>query len=123
MSWHRVHQEHADMDINFLKMISEAPGVSGFEYGVGRIIRKGLEGFVDDIREDKFGNIFVTKGAGDRTIMMAAHLDEIGLIVKLIDEKGFIRFAKLGGVPDHILPSQRVIVHGTKGSLGARQYT
>lgn len=105
------------MNVSLLKTISEAPGVSGFEYGVNEIIKRELRGFVDDIKEDKFGNIYVAKGAGDRTMMVAAHSDEIGLIVKYIDERGFIRFAKLGVVPDHILPSQRVIIHGTRGKV------
>jgi putative aminopeptidase FrvX len=102
------------MDINLLKAISEAPGVSGFEYGVLEIIKKELKGHVDEISEDKFGNLYVKKGKGTKTMMIAAHTDEIGLLVKHIDDKGFIRFAKLGGVPDHILLAQRVWIHGMK---------
>ncbi len=52
------------MDINLLKEVSEAPGVSGFEYGIPEIIKKKLKGFVDEIREDKFGNLYVQKGKG-----------------------------------------------------------
>jgi endoglucanase len=102
------------MNLNLLKAISEAPGVSGFEYGVPTLIRKELGGHTDGMREDRFGNMYVSKGNGKRTLMVAAHTDEIGLIVKHIDDKGFIRFAKLGGVPDHILLAQRVSVHGMK---------
>jgi endoglucanase len=102
------------LNIDLLKTISEAPGVSGFEYGVNEIIKKELRDRVTGLREDKFGNIFAQKGESGKTMMVAAHMDEIGLIVKHIDDKGFIRFAKLGGVPDHILLSQRVFVHGVK---------
>jgi endoglucanase len=102
------------MDLNLLREVSEAPGVSGFEYGIPAIIKKKLKGTVDEMREDKFGNLYVQKGKGIKTIMIAAHTDEIGLLVKHIDDKGFIRFAKLGGVPDHILLGQRVWIHGMK---------
>lgn len=105
------------MDIDLLKRISEAPGVSGFEGGVPEIIRKELEGQVNDVAKDTFGNLYATKGSGAQTLMIAAHTDEIGLIVKHVDAKGFIRFAKLGGVPDHILLGQRVFVHGAKKML------
>jgi endoglucanase len=98
--------------MELLRKISEAPGVSGFEYGISEIIKKELQGFVDKIEEDKFGNIYAYKGNGEKTIMITAHMDEIGLIVKHIDDKGFIRFAKIGGIPDHVLLGQRVIIHG-----------
>jgi endoglucanase len=98
--------------MELLKKISEAPGVSGFEYGISEIIKKELQGFVNKIEEDRFGNIYAYKGNGEKTIMITAHMDEIGLIVKHIDDRGFIRFAKIGGVPDHVLLSQRVIIHG-----------
>ncbi len=98
--------------MELLKKISEAPGVSGFEYGISEIIKKELQGFVDKIEGDKFGNIYVYKGNGEKTIMITAHIDEIGLIVKHIDNRGFIRFAKIGGVPDHVLLGQRVLIHG-----------
>jgi len=106
------------MNTSLLKALSEAPGVSGFEYGVYEIIKKELKGHVDEIRQDRFGNIYVSKGTGKRTVLVTAHMDEIGLIVKHIDDRGFIRFAKLGGVPDHILPSQRVLIHGLKTVRG-----
>jgi endoglucanase len=98
--------------MELLRKISEAPGVSGFEYGISEIIKKELQGFVDKIEEDKFGNIYAYKGNGEKTIMITAHMDEIGLIVKHIDDKGFIRFAKIGGILDHVLLGLRVIIHG-----------
>jgi endoglucanase len=100
------------MNVELLRRFSEAPGVAGFEYGVPALIKSELEGSVDKLWEDKFGNLYAEKGKGDKTLMMTAHTDEIGLIVKHVDDKGFIRFAKLGGIADHILLSQRVLVHG-----------
>ncbi|MDH5806171.1 MAG: M42 family metallopeptidase [Candidatus Methanomethylicaceae archaeon] len=98
--------------MELLKKISEAPGISGFEYGIAEILKKELKDYVDKIEEDKFGNLYAYKGEGLKTIMITAHMDEIGLIVKHIDNKGFIRFAKVGGVPDHVLLGQRVQIHG-----------
>ncbi|MCX8181917.1 MAG: M42 family metallopeptidase [Candidatus Methanomethyliaceae archaeon] len=103
--------------MELLRKVSEAPGISGFEYGIAEIIKKELEGHTDKIEEDAFGNLYVHKGKGPKTIMITAHTDEIGLIVKHIDEKGFIRFAKVGGVPDHVLLGQRVQVHGKNKKL------
>ena len=105
------------MNLDLLKRISEAPGVSGFEYGVPELIKRELKGHVDEVTEDRFGNLYASKGSGKTTLMVAAHTDEIGLIVKHIDSNGFIRFAKLGGVPDHVLLAQRVFIHGTKKML------
>ncbi|MCS7098187.1 MAG: M42 family metallopeptidase [Candidatus Methanomethyliaceae archaeon] len=98
--------------MELLKKISEAPGISGFEYGIAEIVKKELKEYVDKIEEDKLGNLYAYKGNGQKTIMITAHMDEIGLMVKHIDDRGFIRFAKIGGVPDHVLLGQRVQVHG-----------
>lgn len=102
------------MDLELLRRLSETHGVTGSEYGVAAVIREELQGSGVRTYEDKFGNLFAEKGSGERTLMVAAHTDEIGLIVKHIDEKGFIRFAKLGGIADQILLAQRVLIHGMK---------
>lgn len=96
--------------------LSEAPGCSGFETSVGEIVRQELAGHVDNIVSDGLNNIFASKGNG-KTIMIAAHMDEIGLIVKHIDEKGYIRFAKLGGISDQLLLGQRVTIHSRKAPI------
>ncbi|RLG92805.1 MAG: M42 family peptidase [Candidatus Hecatellales archaeon] len=100
-----------------LKRLSEAPGVSGFEYSVSNIIRDELKNHVNSIQTDKLGNLICVKeGLKEKpTLMIAAHMDEIGLIVKHVDEKGFLRFAKLGGISDHLLLGSRVAIHTRKG--------
>ncbi len=105
------------MNVELLKKFSEAPGVTGFEYGMPELIKSELKGSVDRIWEDKFGNLYAEKGRGEKTLMVTAHSDEIGLIVKHIDDKGFIRFAKLGGIADHVLLAQRVLIHGMRRRL------
>ncbi len=96
--------------------LSEAPGCSGFEGAVGQIIRQELEGHVDKVDCDPMNNLFASKGEG-KTIMIAAHTDEIGLMVRFIDEKGYIRFAKLGGISDQLLLGQRVSIYAKNGTV------
>ncbi len=80
-----------------LKKLSNAHGVSGSEGSVYDIVKKELKGSVDEIREDAMGNLIAVKKGGTFSVMLAAHMDEIGLMVKYIDDKGFIRFVTLGG--------------------------
>ncbi len=99
-----------------LKKLSEASGVSGSESEVSRIIAEEFGKYVDEVRTDALGNVIGFKrGAGPsrNRIMLAAHMDEIGLIVSEI-EKGFIRFSTVGGIDDRILLGQEVVVHGLK---------
>ncbi|AIS51625.1 endoglucanase [Thermoanaerobacter kivui] len=105
---------------DLLKKLSESYGVSGHERGIYDLLKKEFEPISDEVKEDNFGNlIFKKKGTkGKYKVMLAAHLDEIGLMVKDIDEKGFIKFTTVGGVDQRTLPSQEVIVHGKKDLLG-----
>jgi endoglucanase len=95
--------------------LSNAHGVSGSEGSIFSIIKKELKGHVDEIREDPMGNLIAIKRGGAFKVMLAAHMDEIGLMVKYIDDKGFIRFVALGGWYGPTLYNQRVVLHGTKG--------
>ncbi|NTW92915.1 MAG: M42 family metallopeptidase, partial [Methanoregulaceae archaeon] len=98
-----------------LKKLSNAHGLSGSEDSIRGIIRRELKKHVDEITEDAMGNLIAVRKGNDFSIMLAAHTDEIGLMVKSIDEKGFLRFVTLGGWYPPTLYNQRVILHGTKG--------
>jgi endoglucanase len=98
-----------------LKRLSNAHGVSGSEGSIYELIRKELKGHVDEISEDALGNLIAVKKGNKFRVMIAAHMDEIGLMVKFIDDKGFIRFAALGGWYAPTLYNQRVILHGSRG--------
>ncbi len=100
-----------------LRRLSDAHGVSGYEGNLHEIIRNELAGCVDEIREDVMGNLITVKHGDDYKIMIASHMDEIGLIVQYIDENGFIRFVTLGGWYAPTLYNQRVILHGKKGRI------
>lgn len=93
-----------------LKKLSEAHGVSGYENNISDIIQKELNR-IDFSRIDVMGNIIVTKHGTKPSIMIATHMDEIGLLVKHIDDDGFIYFSTIGGWFDQTLMNQRVILH------------
>jgi endoglucanase len=102
---------------DLIKKLAEAPAVSGNEQAVSEIIKKELKGRVDEIKTDAFGNIFTRKGRGKPVIMVASHMDEIGLMVRHIDDNGYIKFARVGGVNEQMLHSQRVTVSTKKGPI------
>lgn len=92
----------------------EAP--SGTEIYINSTMKEILSQYCDEVEHDNLGNVIgLKKGSkGESSIMLAAHIDEIGLIVTQIDERGFIRFSKIGGIDPRILPTQEVIIHGHK---------
>ena len=99
-----------------LKKLSEAPGISGHESTIKHLIKNEINNYVDEIREDSMGNLItLKKGTGKFKVMIAAHMDAIGLMVTGI-EKEFLRLTQVGGVDPRILPGQMVIVHGTNSS-------
>lgn len=100
-----------------LKKLVEASSASGYEEGVRGIMTKELKKITDEVKVDNIGNIIAKKGTGSPKVMLAAHMDEIGLIVKYVNKEGFIIFDKLGGWDDRILPSQKVVIHGSKGKV------
>ena len=108
------------VDIKLLKNICETPGAPGFENGVRNLVLKEIENCVDDINIDNMGNVIALKKGKDDTksVMIAAHMDEIGFIVTHINDKGFLKFHPLGGFDPKTLTSQRVIVHGKKNLVG-----
>lgn len=105
--------------VEILEKLSNACGVSGREEEVRGLMKKFLKPYVDEIKEDKSGNIIGIKKGKKKApkVMLAAHMDEIGLIVKTISKEGFLQFAKLGGIDDRILLGQKVIVYTEKGPL------
>jgi len=102
---------------DLLKRLSDAHGISGYEGDVRAIVRQELSSY-GDVRVDVPGNLIVTKKGTTPSIMLAAHIDEIGLAVKHIDENGFLKFVKVGGWFDQTLLNQRVIVHSKDPCFG-----
>jgi putative aminopeptidase FrvX len=100
------------MNVELLKRLCETPGIPGREDAVRRVAAAELRLVVDEIRVDDFGNVIGTKrGDGGPSIMLAAHIDEIGFFVKYIDDQGFLRLQAIGGWDPRNLISQRVFVY------------
>ena len=99
------------MDWELLKKLSETRAVPGREDAMRDVLREVMTSLVDELDVDVMGNLIgVKKGDGDRTVMIAAHMDEIGFYVKHIDEKGFLRLQSVGGFDPRQLFAQRVMV-------------
>lgn len=104
---------------DLLKKLSNAPGISGFEDEVRDLMIAELEDYVDELRIDHLGNLIaMKKGEPEgKKIMLAAHMDEIGLMVRYIDKKGFIKFSKIGGINDQMLLNQTVYIQSSGGNI------
>jgi putative aminopeptidase FrvX len=102
-----------------LEKLSNACGVTGREEEVRNLLIKLIKPYVDEILVDRLENVIATKKGktSKPKIMIAAHMDEVGLMVKAVTKAGFLQFAKMGGIDDRILLAQKVIVHTQKGPL------
>ena len=99
-----------------LKRLIETPGVPGREEQQREIAREELGALTDEVRTDALGSVIGTKQGGDDVrVMVAAHTDEIGFLVKHIDDKGFLRLQTLGGHDPANMVSQRVVVTTADG--------
>ncbi len=106
------------IDIDLLRRLCQAPGVPSREGAVARIVQQELGPLVDEVRSDAMGNLICTKrGQGGPRIMIAAHLDEIGFLVRFVDKNGFLRLQPVGGFDGRALFAQRVHVHTQGGAL------
>jgi len=103
---------------SLIRKLTEAYGPSGHEEAIRDIIRAEVEPLADQVRVDTLGNLIATKkGKGEgKRIMLAAHMDEIGLIVSYVDEKGFLRAQPIGGIDPMTLVGGRV--QFADGALG-----
>jgi len=104
--------------INFLKRLVDTPSPSGFEAEIQKVCASYAKAYVDHIYKDVHGNQYHArnKDAGIR-VMLAGHVDEIGLMVNTIDKEGFLGFVPIGGVDSAVLGAQRVFVHGAGGPV------
>lgn len=107
------------MNTELLRTLCITPGPPGGEEPVRKIVLKEIEDLVDEVRVDNMGNVIaLKKGHSRKSVMAAAHMDEISFIITHIDNEGFARFHTLGGFDPKTLTSQRVIVHGKKDIIG-----
>ncbi len=101
---------------DLLKSLCETPGVSGHEDAMRALVTRELQSLTDTLTVDPLGNLVATKnGTGGPRIMLAAHMDEIGFLVKFVDDKGFLRLQPVGGWDPRTMVAQRVYVQGFTG--------
>lgn len=105
-------------DIAFLERLLDAPGPSGFEVRPARVWRAEAEGFADEVGVDVHGSSWATVNPDGRPrVMLAGHIDEIGLQVTHIDDDGFLYVDEIGGWDPQVLVGQRVTVLGRDGDV------
>ncbi len=102
-----------------LKILTECDGVSGNEDAVREIIRREAMKYADKITVDPLGNLICEKrgAAGAKTVLLSAHMDEVGFIVTKITEDGYLRFDTVGGIDTKILLSQKVKINNLSGVI------
>ena len=96
-----------------IQELVEADGVSGHEGAVREVLIKAIEGCADEYRVDALGNLIVVKrghggGTGPKSVMVSAHMDEVGLMVTYVERDGTIRFSPVGGIDSRVVLAKRV---------------
>ena len=104
-----------------IQKLVETQGPSGYETQIRAMIQEEASPYADDVRVDALGNLIVQKGKGSEAgikLMLAAHIDEIGVMVTQVDENGFLRFTTLGGVRPYTCVGGRVrFLNGASGVI------
>lgn len=105
-------------DKDIMKKITDAGCPSGYETPCAEVFSEAVTDYVDEVKKDVMGNrIGVIKGTTDKKIMFSGHMDEIGLMVRYVDDKGFISFAGVGGVDPQHMMGQRVKIFTDSGII------
>ena len=104
--------------LNYLKTLVETHGSAGYEEAVQAVFRERVNGVCDSVTTDVLGSVIAVHNAkGSPKVMLDAHSDEIGFVVRYIDDGGHIFLAASGGWDEEVLVSQRVLVHTDKGPV------
>lgn len=114
------------MNEELLRRVSNAVGIPGFEDDIQALVSEAFGASCDETHRDRMGNVIGLKRAtgipagGKRAprVALAAHADEIGMMVKFVDPQGFIRFQPVGGLQPMAITSQQVTIHGRERVQG-----
>jgi putative aminopeptidase FrvX len=110
---------------SLIQKLVETHSPSGYEANIRTLIRSQVEAYADEIKVDPMGSLIARKGQQNpegRKIMLAAHMDEIGVMATHIDENGFVRFTTIGGVRPHTCLGGRVrFQNGAAGVIGSER--
>ncbi len=107
-----MEKAYGDIDLTLLSRLSDVHAIGGCEKYVSRIVKDYMTEFCDDISYDNSGSLIcLKKGKEDGPkIMISSHMDEVGFIVRHIDEQGFIFLMPIGGWWGHVMPSQKMVI-------------
>jgi putative aminopeptidase FrvX len=105
------------MSLEFLKRLLTAPGPSTAEVRPARVWREEAQAFADEIYTDVRGNTFAVLNGGAPRVLLAGHIDEIGIVVTYIDDDGFLYFTGVGGWDAQVLVGQRIKLLGKSGDV------
>lgn len=98
-----------ELNTELLKKLCSMDSLSGFEENISEMIKRETENFVDEVYTDSLGNVIAHKKGIGKKILFTAHMDQIGVMVNDIDEKGFLKFSGVGGLIPFLLIGQRII--------------
>lgn len=110
--------------MELLKKLCQTPGVPGREHRIRAVIENEIRSLVDEVRTDAMGNLIAVRrcrpaGTPSKRIMLAAHMDQIGFLVRHIDDKGYVRLNNVGGFDTRNLFARNAIVCTAEGDLPA----
>ncbi len=108
-----------DRTEHLLGELADAPGPSGFEEAVRKVMVRELKPLSDDLRYDGVGSVIARSGATGPKVMLDAHMDELGGVVRRVTPGGFLSMQMLGGWLDQALVDQRWVIIGSKGPVKA----
>ncbi|AFS78450.1 peptidase M42 family protein [Gottschalkia acidurici 9a] len=110
------------MNSKLFKKLLSSYSPSGDEENITEVIKEEIKGYVDEIKVDNLGNLICHKKGTGKKVMIAAHMDQIGLMITDIEKEGFLRFTNIGGISPLISLGQKVIFkNGTIGVLYAEE--
>ena len=105
-----------DATEQFLKALTEADGVPGYEEEIRAVLREYMEP-LGSITQDKLGSLICNQPGDGPKVMFAGHMDEVGFMVTHITKDGFLKFVQLGGWWDQVLLGHRVVIKTRKGNV------
>lgn len=105
--------------IEEIEKLSSLFGPSGKEEEVRKYIKNSIKSYADEIYEDSFGNLYVKKGKGEPRVLLCSHMDEVGFIIKEIEENGYLKFSPIGGIEPESVIGKKVLFENKRiGVIG-----
>lgn len=104
--------------VEFLQRLAEAPSPSGFEQPAQAVVREDMKVYADDVQTDVIGDtVGIINAEGKPRVMLAGHCDEIGFMIRHINDEGFLYFSPIGGVDRQVARGERVVIHNSRGPV------